>query len=367
MFRFTFLAFSLVASTSAFAWTQALPTFLGHEELTALAVERVGDGFFSPVSFNELASSSDNALILGNFAMDFPTGSNGGIDRYRSSRLEAIDNYIDSLQVQAVDPAGQALLESMRSSMKVSVDETRLELILTGNATVNGTGDNWQHAAEYQPLHFLVDPNLGEAASCAMSKAVIRSMTKGQSINAASLMEGDGGLGTRLVQDLHLYTVGAALHIIQDSFSPAHTRRSGSDFQVIEGICVFGFANVLPGLCQHEELDERDIIWASQDSRTNYPFDSFEALKPEAKAAVLASADFLRMHRQARTFARSRLDLMKQRSDAHYDRYAEHEITITELQEAWSRENQEATDEIHQYEESLLSQFFSGAFGCPGN
>lgn len=83
-----------------------------------------------------------------------------------------------------------------------------------------------------------------------------------------------------------LQLAGEALHLIQDSFSPAHAERSGRKIKKLRN---FGPANwALPTPLQHLEhitpIDPRDVV---RDRRGNFT--------REAKQAIQASTEYLTM------------------------------------------------------------------------
>lgn len=87
-------------------------------------------------------------------------------------------------------------------------------------------------------------------------------------------------------EDKHFW-IGHALHIIQDSFSPGHTKREGEGLKDIVDICTFG--RNFPGICYHYPVMKSDSVWSDDCIMS----ERFECLKEEAKAAVYASVGFL--------------------------------------------------------------------------
>jgi hypothetical protein len=63
----------------------------------------------------------------------------------------------------------------------------------------------------------------------------------------------------------YLFLAGHGLHMIQDSFSPAHALRQTSGNYNLVDICYYG--KRVPGVtsCYHEENDHRDHLWLLQD------------------------------------------------------------------------------------------------------
>lgn len=118
---------------------------------------------------------------------------------------------------------------------------------------------------ETQMLHFLKnykDPVTLESAraTCLRSRGAIKRVT------LAALTAWEAGDKTRA-----LFLVGHATHTIQDSFSPAHTRRAGAENNNdLINICYYGVAmnkrmdhsRMGPkDLCYHNSPDSRDAVW----------------------------------------------------------------------------------------------------------
>lgn len=73
-----------------------------------------------------------------------------------------------------------------------------------------------------------------------------------------------------------LFLIGHGLHIIQDSFSSAHTRRQSSGNYNLTDLCYYGERQENETACYHEENDERDQIWLMRE-----PADLFALTKKE--------------------------------------------------------------------------------------
>ncbi len=91
--------------------------------------------------------------------------------------------------------------------------------------------------------------------------------------------------------ELMYFSLGAAAHTIEDSFSPAHTRRSDADPRVIEDLCYYYDNTLLPpaaaGACVHLvgfNADPRDSIYFKGDE--DYP----STAGPAKLAAMVAQA-----------------------------------------------------------------------------
>ncbi len=144
---------------------------------------------------------------------------------------------------------------------------------------------DWHNDGRLQHLHSLRDyPDrtpLGLRASCLAVRSSI--------VRAAHKAMGAFGEGDR---DSGLYWLGHATHIIQDSFSPAHTPRTGEGRRVITDLCVYGLE--WPGICKHETVDLRDHVWRSTFACQFDPNNRNHAcLKSEAQDAVHATTAFL--------------------------------------------------------------------------
>jgi hypothetical protein len=63
----------------------------------------------------------------------------------------------------------------------------------------------------------------------------------------------------------YLFLVGHGLHIIQDSFSTAHTQRQDSGNYNLTDICYYGDRLNHEKACYHEDIDKRHHVWLTQD------------------------------------------------------------------------------------------------------
>jgi hypothetical protein len=92
-----------------------------------------------------------------------------------------------------------------------------------------------------------------------------------------------------------LFWLGHATHILQDSFSKAHTLRGGPFFKKILDICTYG--EKFNSICFHEkykDLYRNDRVWKKELNCNLNPFErSFFCLKDQAQAAVYATAGYL--------------------------------------------------------------------------
>jgi hypothetical protein len=92
-----------------------------------------------------------------------------------------------------------------------------------------------------------------------------------------------------------LFWLGHAIHILQDSFSKAHTLRGGPFFKKILDICTYG--EKFNSICFHKkykDIFDGDRIWKKELNCHLNPFErTFFCLKDEAQAAVSATAGYL--------------------------------------------------------------------------
>lgn len=88
-----------------------------------------------------------------------------------------------------------------------------------------------------------------------------------------------------------LFWLGHASHIVQDSFSQAHSKREGRDYKTITDYCTYG--KEFEGICFHGDGDE-DRIWKSSFSCQWDPNDrNWACFKEEAKQAAYATFGLL--------------------------------------------------------------------------
>jgi len=257
------------AETTEDGWTQAskaacvlgLSFVRGHEDLTRFAVDdanallraRAKEGAqpwtYPVVPVGEHACATKVPLVAGNFATDIAIESWPFKERPGADLLAFYGNTAKSLS-------------------------------------------EWQAAPELQSLHFLRDRVDGEPLSakgaCMASRAKIVAATK------QALSEG--------TRERREFFFGHSLHIIEDSFSPAHVRRASrgtlgeeSDFKAITDVCTYG--EQVKGACFHEEpifggaIFDDDRIWKKRALFTTSRDRKY--LVPEADAAAKAGAGYL--------------------------------------------------------------------------
>ncbi|HYX32129.1 MAG TPA: hypothetical protein VE954_03380 [Oligoflexus sp.] len=213
----------------------------GHEDITRMGVDKanqqleslLGQRPFPDILYGLNAASSDNPLVKGNFESDFP----------------------------------QAPIINFH----------------------NAAGADWHNDGRLQHIHSLRGAENGiyrnNRSSCELQQQTIRTITT-KAMDA--LHSGDRESG--------LYWVGHATHVIQDSFSAAHTDRRSTELQP-EGRAIYEFCTYgtrFHGICYHDTADLRDRIWhdglSCQIDPTNR---SEECLRGEAKWAVDATASYL--------------------------------------------------------------------------
>lgn len=84
-----------------------------------------------------------------------------------------------------------------------------------------------------------------------------------------------------------LYFLGHALHIIQDSFAPAHTSREALSYHKLLDVNVWNLTYVPPSLTAHESVDGGDEGWPAGATHDAANF------KPQGGAALQASKGYL--------------------------------------------------------------------------
>lgn len=227
----------------------------GHEEITAQALlyaskeEPMTDIFYT-ISFTERAWRLNETILVGNFAIDFPS----------------------------------------RVKERLANPDKDIVMVLAGKEM---TDEEFGRASDFQDLHFLRRRNLNESTLDAAYQAGITRIA--QLTEKAALFwvrcASNYNFGQK---DLAIFWTGAALHTIQDSFSPAHTVREKDTVRTIKDICVYDFPN--DKVCEHERIDLRDSIWNEQDDPTLTDIDArFAKLVPSAQDAVMASKDYLKV------------------------------------------------------------------------
>lgn len=257
------------AETTEDGWTQAskaacvlgLSFVRGHEDLTRFAVDdanallqaRAKAGApvsaYPAVPVGEHACTTTVPLVAGNFATDIAIESWPFKERPGADLLAFYGNDATSLS-------------------------------------------EWQAAPDLQSLHFLRDRKDGRPLSakdaCSTSRGRIVAATK-QALSEST-------------RERREFFFGHALHIIEDSFSPAHVRRASqgtlgeeNDFKKIVDVCTYG--EEVKGACFHEEpilggaIFHDDRIWKKRALFTSSRDRKY--LVPEADAAAKAGAGYL--------------------------------------------------------------------------
>lgn len=229
--------------------------YRGHEDLTAIAIKNANqiikeqhgiETFFPAAAMEEGAIFSENPVIIGNFRTDFPTSEFAkryGVD------LEVPDSF-DSIE------AFYQAAESFQA---------------------------WHHAPEIQHLHALRDFRQdGSVASASETCHQVQNTITTVTIEAVNTFKSNR-------QDTNaLLLTGHATHMIQDSFSAAHTKRTGEAGINLEDHCSYG--PEVPGVCHHEENDSRDQIYKSPWCSV---VASDDCLIPEAQNAIRATTSYL--------------------------------------------------------------------------
>jgi hypothetical protein len=222
-------------------WMTGAGPARGHEDLTRLAVERANNALEAQLGFRPYPAiaqgvagiDSGNSMIKGNFESDFPS------NRMQEFHDMPTDDSID-----------------------------------------------WHNDGRIQHIHSLRNIIGGQALSKQDSCKAIRANI----INASRRAVDSYSAGA--IEDGR-YWLGHATHVIQDSFSNAHTTRSKDDGgRTISDICVYGAS--FDGICQHSSFDSHDYVWRDKWScRFNPNERDIDCLKNEAQNAVHATAAYL--------------------------------------------------------------------------
>lgn len=154
---------------------------------------------------------------------------------------------------------------------------------------------NLAYLGPFQHHHFLRD--FGEANVDGSNETC----TKAKETVVRATVEAMNQFGRN--DDRFLFFLGHAIHVLQDSFSPAHVRRSEDGYEIRES-CVYD--KKIPNVCEHLLFDLRDSIWRnlSCDRR------DWSCLTDGAQMATSMTAGFLFVSAQlamaARVFPHSR-------------------------------------------------------------
>jgi MYXO-CTERM domain-containing protein len=145
----------------------------------------------------------------------------------------------------------------------------------------------WQTAPDLQVLHFLrnyvgATEVQGARQAC---EAALGAIVAASNLGAEAWAAGDTAGGE--------YWFGHALHIVQDSFAPPHTDRSGQPERQLDDVCSYG--RDAAGVCLHPLVSPDDRIWLETLECTVATARPWDCLKPEAKNAAFASAGYLRV------------------------------------------------------------------------
>ncbi len=156
----------------------------------------------------------------------------------------------------------------------------------------NVSAADWHTTPDLQGLHFLrnydeKDGTVSFEDACQDSRQRLVDAT----LEAWQAMtDGNSARG--------MYYLGHALHMIQDSFSPAHTQREGNDLKSLTDICAYDRPQ--SEACVHQELDPRDRVWkATIACQINPDLRTWDCLNRAAQQSVYASTGFLVMFADA--------------------------------------------------------------------
>ena len=190
------------------------------------------------------------------------------------------------------------LIDGVRGSDKADFELSILygkELPETIFDIVDSISD-WHHHPRLQNLHFLRNKNTltkkyeSLKETCKETKGLIQKWSD----IAFNLYRVTGGN-----EDLVHYLLGHILHIIQDSYSSAHTKRNQNN--EITDVCHFSDQTIFDKkgrkICGHQGLQilDKDRIWKKGECDYN-PFKrSRHCLSPYAEKAVVATTDYLKV------------------------------------------------------------------------
>lgn len=239
----------------------------GHEDITRFAISLANKAIFKTISIDSFfpeepfgtiisnradAKQSDNPIVYGNVATDFPNDIS-----YRGLTMKQIFPDLDY--------------------------------------------DHWMKSGTAQNFHFMrnfsqdaqgnVIPTQTVSEVTAKSVDLILLATRKASRNwfkaERSLSDSEVSVPFR---NMSLFLIGQALHTIQDSFSPGHARRTPDGKQILD-ICILHNEEV-KNICLHRvEFETYDDIW--QNPITGRVMRDWSELTPEAKLAVQVSGAYL--------------------------------------------------------------------------
>ena len=219
-------------------WHTGAGTLRGHEDITRFAVDMANERIenrpdlgYEPVPYGVHGPITLHPLVKGNFDSDFPT--------------------LEMRQFYGASPK-----------------------------------TDWHNDDNLQHVHSLRNRTMGSVASNGETCQSVRVAIEQSLRRAVSYLQG----GDRY---RYHYWIGHALHILQDSYSPAHTIREGPEGQTVVTFCTYRVQ--AKGICYHHEVDARDRVWRADSLRCT--FDSkirdWDCLVPHAQHAAIASADLL--------------------------------------------------------------------------
>lgn len=225
-------------------WHTGAAAFRGHEDLSRFAVDGA------------------NANLAGSFVYPaIPYGENGAISRH---------------------PIVQGNYESDFPSAR-----------MYGFYGVNRNVD-WHNDATLQFIHGLRNHVSGTLVSNRQACATVQQ---------AILRTADAALRDYRSGNWEsgMYWAGHALHIIQDTYSPAHVSRIGFEGRQIIDFCSYSIRQ--NGTCFHDKVDQRDRVWRTDSLSCTFDSDkrTWDCLSPEARNAAIASAALLEQLARAYT------------------------------------------------------------------
>ncbi len=222
------------------------------------------------------------AVLAGSVASAFESApksfivSNSTYSGHEEITRQAITKTLERFQHMGIDTPSKlpGFTADLDAAPKGLFGETSKNLVILGNfatdfpkyASTLSLASFWsnKHISDFenpqsQVLHFLRNYPNGKdlesaKATCMDSRSKIKHITQ------KAIEAWDKGQ-----KDEALFLMGHALHVVQDSFSPAHgIRRTSGNFDVTE-ICYYGTkinqAIAGDGACYHKTPDGRDTIW----------------------------------------------------------------------------------------------------------
>lgn len=217
-------------------WHTGAAAFRGHEDLSRFAVDAA------------------NANLAGSFHYPaIPSGENGAISRH----------------------------PIVKGNYETDFPSARMYGYYGANQNVD-----WHSDASLQFIHGLRNHVGGNLVSNRQACATVQqAITRTADAALRDYRSGQWESG--------MYWAGHALHIIQDTYSPAHVTRIGFEGRQIVDFCSYSIRQ--NGTCFHDKVDQRDRIWRTDSLSCTFDSDkrTWDCLSPNAKDAAIASTTLL--------------------------------------------------------------------------